>query len=463
MSGISYPTPTPTTPWPSFNSNQFTITSSSVSRNYVDSTFLKLAGGTMTGGLNAINLNLTGTLLTTGNVSMTNSGSTFVTSGTMSISRSGSHLTLVNGANSALIELPTSPNQLRLVRGYAVNISSTGVTVDSASNAVARYPIDLQASLGDIKLCLYQSGSNGTYGLGASSSVLNYCSGGAGHKFYKSSTSGVLSTLQAEIDTNSNFIASNNLIAGTGCFLRQGFSSAGRANTGLAMHMANSTYAEIFSYDYTGASFKDIKIANGLLCNGGTGYAGIGFAGGDIIAYPFAINTTISSSIPGSYGYLSTSGAGTGSGTGSVQVSLYCSGRAFAVEFDAYSDRRLKQNIVSIDSKKALDFIDKVEPVEYEWRNEDAGKRQGYIAQQLLATGLFPDICTQHVDPKMVADDESPEGYSLSLQYNNIIPILHSAIRSQRELLKQQQIAIDEMRSELKILKGRGKLKAISE
>lgn len=352
----------------------------------------------------------------------------------INITRNGSQLSIINGGNSGLIEVPSSPNHLRLVRGYAVCVGASGVTIDNASNLAARYPIDLQATLGDIKLCLYQSGSNGTYGLGASGSALNYCSGGTGHKFYKSSTAGVLSTLQAEIDTSSNFIASNNLISGAGAFLRQGFSTAGRTGTGLAMHMANANFAEIFSYDYPSGPFKDINIANTLLVQGGTQCMGIGFnPASDVIAYPFAVNKTISSSIPGSYGYLSTGGAGTGSGTGSVQVSMYASGRVFAVEFDAYSDRRLKHKIAQIDQDKAMSFIDKVEPVEYEWRSEDAGTRTGYVAQQLLSTGLFPDLVTMHKDSNMKADDDSPEGYSLSLQYANVVPILHSAIRTLRD------------------------------
>lgn len=416
----------------SFNSNAFSA-SKYVTRADADRLYLPMSAGAVLSYLTGITPGTAAASRALVLDSSSNINGINVLGATqINITRNGSQLSIINGANSGLIEVPASPNHLRLVRGYAVNIGASGVTIDNASNSAARYPIDLQATLGDIKLCLYQSGSNGTYGLGASGSVLNYCSGGAGHKFYKSSTAGVLSTLQAEIDTNSNFIASNNLIAGTGCFLRQGFSSAGRANTGLAMHMANSTYAEIFAYDYTGATFKDIKLANGLLLNGGTGYAGIGFAGGDLIAYPFAVNTTISSSIPGSYGYLNTSGAGTGSGTGSVQVSIYASGRMFATEFDAYSDRRLKHHITPIDTDRALDFIDQVEPVEYEWRSEDAGKRTGYIAQQLLSTKLFPDLCTMHVDPKMVADDDSPEGYSLSLQYAAVVPILHTAIKAMR-------------------------------
>lgn len=418
----------------SFNSNAFSA-SKYVTRADADRLYLPMSAGAVLSYLTGITPGTAAASRALVLDSSSNINGINVLGATqINITRNGSQLSIINGANSALIELPASPNHLRLVRGYAVCIGASGVTIDNGSNAAARYPIDMQATLGDIKLCLYQSGSNGTYGLGASGSVLNYCSGGAGHKFYKSSTAGVLSTLQAEIDTNSNFIASNNLISGTGAFLRQGFSSAGRSGTGLAMHMANSTYAEIFAYDYPSGPFKDINIADTLLVQGGTKCVGIGFnPATDIIAYPFAVSKTISSSVPGSYGYLNTSGAGTGSGTGSVQVSIYASGRMFATEFDAYSDRRLKHHITPIDTDRALDFIDQVEPVEYEWRSEDAGKRTGYIAQQLLSTKLFPDLCTMHVDPKMVADDDSPEGYSLSLQYANVVPILHSAIKAMRD------------------------------
>jgi len=38
-----------------------------------------------------------------------------------------------------------------------------------------------------------------------------------------------------------------------------------------------------------------------------------------------------------------------------------------------------------------------------------------------------------HKDSNMKADDDSPEGYSLSLQYANVVPILHSAIRTLRD------------------------------
>ena len=417
----------------SFNSNAFSA-SKYVTRADADRLYLPMSAGAVLSYLTGITPGTAAASRALVLDSSSNINGINVLGATqINITRNGSQLSIINGANSALIELPASPNHLRFVRGYAMCLGPTGLTIENASNAAARYPIDLQATAADIKLCLYQSGSNGTYGLGANASSLIYCSGGSGHKFYKTAIANTLSTLQAEIDTNGNFIASNNLISGTGAFFRQGFSSAGRSGTGLAMHMANSTFAEIFSYDYTGATFKDINIADTLLVQGGTKCVGIGFnPSTDIIAYPFAVNKTISSSIPGSYGFVASTGTGSGSGTGSVQVSIYASGRIFATEFDAYSDRRLKHHITSIDTDRALEFIDKVEPVSYEWRSEDAGKRTGYVAQQLLSTGLFPDLVTMHVDKTMKADDDSPEGYSLSLQYAAVVPILHQAIKAMR-------------------------------
>lgn len=57
-----YAPPSPLTPWPIFDSLQFILLNQTVDRNYVDSTFLKLSGGTMTGGINAININMSGNL-----------------------------------------------------------------------------------------------------------------------------------------------------------------------------------------------------------------------------------------------------------------------------------------------------------------------------------------------------------------------------------------------------------------
>ena len=367
------------------------------------------------------------------------------TNDTLTIDRNGSHMSLVNGGNSALIEVAASPNILRLVNGYALNISSTGLTVASSSIQAARYAIDMQATVADIKLCLYQSASNGSYALGASGSALNVVTGGSSIKFYKSTTGGSLGTNTATIDTDGNFDAANNIFGATGIACRNGFSGSGRSGLMGVYHFANSVYAELFSYNYTAGTFKDILIGDTLLVQGGVKNVGIGISNpsSDIIAYPFVVNKSISSSISGGYGYLSISGSGSSTNTGSVPVSIYCSARIFCTEVDCYSDRRKKKNIKPIDNNLADRFIDEVEAVEFEWKNDGEGKRTGYIAQQILGTGLFPDLVTFHEDSKMIGDDQgSPGGYSLSVQYNNVAAILHQAIKNLKGKVKTQESRI---------------------
>ena len=380
----------------------------------------------------------TGCLMLTGGLGVVKN---IYTTGTLTLNRNGSNLSIINGANSGLIEVSAGGSgSLRVVNGTCLNISSGGLTVASSSTALARYNLDMQASVADIKLCLYQNGSNGTYGFGASGSALNVITGGSSIKFYKTATGGSLGTNTATIDTDGNFDAINNIFGGTGIGCRSGFSSSSRTGLMGIYHFANSVYGELFTYNYSTATFRDLLIGDTLLVQGGVKNVGIGIANpsSDIIAYPFVVNKTINSSISGAYGYLATSGAGTGTGTGSVPVSIYTSGRIFCTEYDAYSDARKKKNIEQIDALKADEFIDKVTPVEYEWKNpNEAGRRTGYIAQQLLSTGLFEDLVTYHVDSTMQKDDSgSPEGYSLTIQYNNVIAILHQALKNQREIIR---------------------------
>jgi len=374
--------------------------------------------------------------------------------GILTLNRAGSQLSINNGANNGLIEVSSSPNTLRLVNGTALNISSGGLTVASASTAAARYNLDMQASVADIKLCLYQNGSNGTYGFGASGSALNVITGGSSIKFYKTSTGGSLGTNTATIDTDGNFDAINNILAGTGLVAKRGFSASGRSGRLAVLHLANDIYSELFTYNYNTGSFLDILIGDTLLVQGGVKNVGIGISNpsSDIIAYPFVVNKTISSSISGAYGYLAQTGSGTGTNTGSVGVSAFFSGRLFCTEVDCYSDLRKKKHVEKIDPLKADEFIEKVEPVEFEWKDGQAGKRTGYIAQQILKTGLFKDLVTFHKDDTMMGDDDSPDCYSLSVQYNNVVAILHQAIKNQNKKIESQQLEINNLNYQISYL-----------
>lgn len=462
-------TPTPTAPNSScfLNPNATTLSLATASRyfflktgdyaSYVNSALYQLSGSQIL--MSALTSVTAGTasaskaLVLDSSLNITNINN-ITSTGTLTLTRAGSQLSITNGANSGLIEVSAGGSgSLRVVNGTCLNISSGGLTVASSSTAQARYNLDMQASVADIKLCLYQNGSNGTYGFGTSGSALNVITGGSSIKFYKTATGGSLGTNTATIDTDGNFEAINNIFGATGIGCRNGFSSSSRSGLMGIFHFANSVYGELFTHNYTTGTFKDLLIADTLLVQGGVKNVGIGIANpsSDVIAYPFVVNKTINSSVT-NYGYLSQSTVGNSAGsTGSVGVSIYANGRIWATEFDAYSDGRKKKNIEKIDSLKADEFIDKVEPVEYEWKNpNEAGRRTGYIAQQLLSTGLFEDLVTYHVDDKMKSDDSgSPEGYSLTIQYNNVIAILHQALKNQREIIRENQKKINEL--ELKL------------
>jgi hypothetical protein len=84
------------------------------------------------------------------------------------------------------------------------------------------------------------------------------------------------------------------------------------------------------------------------------------------------------------------------------------------------SDRRLKKNIEEINSKKALEIINKIEPSYFNWisefKNKKDSKVAGYIAQQVL-----------NYLPEMTSYDAELDRYMLNKEY--IIPFLHAAIK----------------------------------
>ena len=96
----------------------------------------------------------------------------------------------------------------------------------------------------------------------------------------------------------------------------------------------------------------------------------------------------------------------------------------------AYSDARVKENIVTLEN--SLDLVQKLRGVSYNKIGESE-KKVGVIAQEVL-----------EVLPEVVQQDQ--EG-NYSVAYGNITAVLIEAI-------KQQQLQIDELKLEIKQLKG---------
>lgn len=151
MSGISYAPPSPLAPWPEFNSLQWILLNSSVTKNYVDSTFLMLSGGTMTGGINAININMSGNLVSSGNIQLTNAGSSISTIGTLSIPTSSFYI------NSTLVT--SSASELNYLHGVTPGTAtaSNAIVLDASSNITSIGTIGQTVAAGGDMLVLTSS------------------------------------------------------------------------------------------------------------------------------------------------------------------------------------------------------------------------------------------------------------------------------------------------------------------
>ena len=107
----------------------------------------------------------------------------------------------------------------------------------------------------------------------------------------------------------------------------------------------------------------------------------------------------------GTYGWLNNSG-GTDQASGSNYYSIYADNRIAATEFNAYSDSRIKKNVVDINDSSALDKIRLLEPKIYNYIDEKqkgTSNVYGFIAQEVanvlpyavtVSTGDIPNILT---------------------------------------------------------------------
>lgn len=108
------------------------------------------------------------------------------------------------------------------------------------------------------------------------------------------------------------------------------------------------------------------------------------------------------------------------------------------------SDERFKDNIVPT-KKSGLDFIDKVEHVEFDWNDKspnDGHVDIGYIAQQL-----------EEIEPQTVSKIKQQEGSYIDEIYqineSAVIPYLSKAIQELHAIVKEQQAKIEELEAKI--------------
>ena len=367
------------------------------------------------------------------------------------VDTSGSHLTLRNGAQTSFFE-ETATGILRTVSGISANLDANGLRLDVLGNtSSARSRLDLGDSISNKTFGIYNNGT-AFYGLSANNTMLQSSSNG-GFTWYSGATdASPVNTLRMTLSSGGVLTTTENVIMPKGFFVQNtSFSGAGRTGIGLACHMANASFAELFCWDYTNSLWKDLKINNTMYVNGTNSFVQIGSNPGNPI-YPLSVSGNFTTSFGGAYGWLNASGAGSGTGTGSVPVTCFLQHRLWCSEVNAFSDRRLKENIKELPEEDAIDFIRNVKPVSFNWRSDKDKKRSiGYIAQSILKHDKFPELVSLGPDGNLEEEVEiigerkfvSPKGQRFNVSYQAAVPVLHSGLASAFDLIEnlQEEIA----------------------
>ena len=161
------------------------------------------------------------------------------------------------------------------------------------------------------------------------------------------------------------------------------------------------------------------------------------------VAYTFA----------GAYAYNNSSNAhgivDAGSGT-SANYSLRTDGRILCTgEIEITSDRRMKKNVLSIDSDIAKSFVMNTTPVKFNWKSDtDEVIEYGYIAQDVYKSG-FTNMVSIVDYPGMEEEiDEdgfiSPKDAKYSFAPGKIIPLL---ALNQRDIMNEMEIKDDKIKT----------------
>jgi len=200
-----------------------------------------------------------------------------------------------------------------------------------------------------------------------------------------------------------------------------------------AANLATQDFATATATTVAAAAVAAIDMSSKLNVTGGAISGALSIGGAGTSGKLYVSGTT--GAVAGAYGYLDGTGVPGTNTSPSMAYSIFADNRiGTGSEFNAHSDRRLKKDISPIPANIAIDFIKKVDPVFFHWKEgDDKGLKLGFIAQDVLRAN-FPHLINPVADEKMEEEVDadglvSPQGAVLQLSYDSIIPILASALR----------------------------------
>jgi hypothetical protein len=189
-----------------------------------------------------------------------------------------------------------------------------------------------------------------------------------------------------------------------------------------------------------------------FVVNGQTGASG-GMCVGTSVQKGFVtIVGSVSAAITQPYGYLISSGAGSTAGTSPNPYSLTCDNRIMSSEFNAPSDERLKNIRGEISLDKAIDFVTKVDPIEFTWKEGvDTGLKAGYSAQQTYKAGfehLIGVVPKQGMEEIVEPDGFiSPKDAQFVMNYEQVTPYHSKLIKHLLDKIEQLENRISQLES----------------
>ena len=293
--------------------------------------------------------------------------------------------------------------------------------------------------------------------------------------YLTSITAGTAAASKAMVlDSSKNIIGINNL---TSAQIMVGTSTdnvAGRLITALDSTMTADTFRYI-TLGKAASNNNQVEIAYVHKSDGsGTNYASFGFYGTTNILtltadqnigiginaprYPLHIDKYIATA-PDSFTYRAYKSDGTNvevSSTAPANVSMYCTGRVVCSggEIDVISDYRVKSNITTIDEATADHFLNSIAPKRYRYKTEADKFNFGYIAQDIVKSGLG-ELFSVNSNPELAeyTDDDgfvSPQGIQFGVTTGHIIPLLHVKVKSLSDENTQLKTKVEDLEARLK-------------
>ena len=220
------------------------------------------------------------------------------------------------------------------------------------------------------------------------------------------------------------------------------------------MHYAAST-AAFFGYNYGGAAYTDMSLGNSnIFIKASNGFVGINQTNPTC---PLHVQGTGNQTTASNFGWLSGAGTSTSTSFTNRAFSIRTSGGIMcdSGEIDVLSDEYFKDNIKNLDDDIVIKFIDKVNPISFNYKNTTHTK-YGYSAQDLMKNKfniLVGSTQTDEpLDERELLDDEGnkciiPADTRLVVNLIDMIPLLHKALQLANERILSNEEDIKELRA----------------